>query len=237
MARWPRLIAPGYPMHLTQRGHNRGITFHDDQDFGCFRAILADASERAHCAVHAYALMSNHIHLLLTPSERTSPSRLMQRVGSRFVRYANKRHQRTGTLWEGRFRSSIVDTDRYFLACCRYIDLNPVRAGIVPHADDYIWSSHGTLAHGIDDGLVTPHATYLALGASAAMRQSAYRRFCSIALPPETTGALRIGSRLGTVVGDPRFQRQLETVLKRPTTRLEHGGDRKSQRWLASVRG
>jgi putative transposase len=234
MARWPRIVAPSYPVHVTQRGHNRDVTFYDAQDFANYRNILLRAAARTSCAIHAYALMSNHIHLLLTPPSRVGLSRLMQTVGSRFVRYWNRRHQRTGTLWDGRFKSSLVDTDRYFLACSRYIDLNPVRAGIVQRAESYEWSSHRHLAHGAADGLIQTHVAYDVLGATARLRQVAYAEFCAERTQLRATNALRSAIQRGAA-GDARFLAQVEALLQRPTQRRAHGGDRRSEQWHASA--
>lgn len=235
MARWPRLVAPKYPMHVTQRGHNRDVTFHDEQDFAVYREILLRASLRTSCAIHAYALMSNHIHLLLTPSDWLGPARLMQCVGSRFVRYWNKRHHRSGTLWDGRFRSSLVDNDRYFLACCRYIDLNPVRAGLAREAESYEWSSHRHLAQGVHDPLITSHVAYEALARTAAQRQLAYREYCAQGTSSRAADTIRSATRSGGATGDSRFIAQLQSLLKRPTTRRQHGGDRRGSGWQISA--
>ena len=236
MARWPRLVAPSFPLHVTQRGHNRDITFRDEQDFSCYREIVLQESIRTSCAIHAYALMSNHVHLLLTPTDPLGAARLMQRVGSRFVRYWNKRHHRTGTLWDGRFKSSIVDNDHYFLACCRYIDLNPVRAGIVRDAASYEWSSHQRLAHGMDDALITTHAAYDALAESSLMRQFAYHEYCIQGTSDRAAATFRHAVRSGAATGDRRFIDRMERLLRRPVMRRAHGGDRKSGGWQTSIR-
>lgn len=231
MARRPRLVAPEYPMHVTQRGHNRDIVFHDEFDFAKYRELLHRESVRTGCSIHAYALMSNHVHLLLTPTNRLGPSRFMQRVGSQFVRYWNKRHRRSGTLWEGRFWSCIIDDDRYFLQCCRYIDMNPVEAGVVRQADEYEWSSHRHLALGIEDRLVVPHITYLALAPTAELRHRAYSAYCRQETPAPALQEIRSATRAGSAAGGPRFVARIERLLARPVTRLSHGGDRKGSGW------
>ena len=141
MARPPRTVIPGVPLHITQRGNDRVRTFHDDRDITHYREILLDSTRTLGCAVHSYVFMPNHVHLLLTPPDPSAPARLMQRVGARYVRYVNTVYGRTGTLWEGRFRSAIVDSDRYVLTCMRYIELNPVRAGLVREPELAKWSS------------------------------------------------------------------------------------------------
>ena len=221
-------------MHVIQRGHNRDATFHDAQDFECYREILWQASTRTACAIHAYALMSNHIHLLLTPANLLGASRLMQRAGSQYVRYWNKRHRRSGTLWDGRFKSSIVETDRYFLACCRYIDRNPVQAGIVADAQSYPWSSHRHLAYGLEDRLLTSHPSYEALAETAELRQATYREYCAPERPGNGAQAIRSATRCGAVAGRPHFVVSVERLLQRPAVRQAHGGDRKSDSWRAS---
>ena len=175
MARMPRVVVPGYPLHVTQRGHNREPIFFTPQDRETFLVDLSEAAAQQGCAVHAYALMTNHVHLLLTPAEADGPSRLMQALGARYVGHVNRAYGRTGTLWDGRFRSSVLDSDRYFVACSRYIELNPVRAGLVSDPGDYRWSSFRANALGETDAVLTPHPLYLGLGATAAARQQAYR--------------------------------------------------------------
>jgi putative transposase len=236
MPRWPRLVSPALPMHITQRGHNRELTFHDEHDYAYYMETLIEASAASSCAVHAYALMQNHVHLLITPAHRTGPARLLQRVGSRYVRYWNKRHHRSGTMWEGRFRSSIVDSDRYLLTCSRYIDMNPVRAGIVVDAESYQWSSYRRLAQGADDAIVRPHVSYLALGTSSDDRERAYREFCQRTEPVHKIDLIRTATHGGGASGDSRFHAGLERLLKRPTIRAPHGGDRKSSVWQTSLR-
>lgn len=230
MARWPRLVAPEFPMHVTQRGHNRDGVFLDEQDFATYREILYEACVHSHCKLHAYALMSNHVHLLLTPMNLSGASRLMQRTGSQYVRYWNKRHHRSGTLWNGRFWSSIVDSDRYFLDCCRYIDLNPVQAGMVQQAHAYEWSSHRHLAFGIRDRMLTDHVSYNVLASNAELRQRAYREYCKQDVPGIAVDQIRSATRAGTATGGPRFVARIERLLQRPVTRESHGGDRRSRR-------
>lgn len=231
MARWPRLVAPGFPMHVTHRGHNRQATFHDAEDFASYREILHQASRRSACAIHAYVLMSNHVHLLITPTAPRSAANMMQRVGSRFVRYWNKRHHRSGTLWDGRFRSSIVDSDLYFMACCRYIDLNPVRAGISVDAASYIWSSFGRLALGMHDPLITPHGAYNALGVTDDSRQVAYQTYCATDGGNRTENTIRLATRGGAAAGHRQFVAGLELHLRRPAARKPHGGNRRTAEW------
>lgn len=175
MARMPRVVVPGYPLHVTQRGHNREPIFFTPRDRAAFLVDLSEAAAQHGCAVHAYVLMTNHVHLLLTPAEADGPSRLMQALGARYVGYVNRTYGRTGALWDGRFRSTVPDSDRHFLACSRYIELNPVRAGLVSDPADYPWSSFRANALGETDAVLSPHTLYLGLGAAATARQQAYR--------------------------------------------------------------
>jgi putative transposase len=174
---------------------DRCVTFISDDDFALYLWVLRDASVRAGCAVHSYALMSNHVHLLLTPAVSDGPASLMRALGQRYVRYFNDRCRRTGTLWEGRFRSTIVDTDSYFLACSRYIERNPVRAGIVDDPGAYLWSSYRRNALGENDGIVTPHWLYTSLGGNDEARRAAYRGLFAAEIPPVRTAEIRTAVR------------------------------------------
>jgi putative transposase len=151
------------PMHVIQRGNNRDATFRVPSDYMRYRDILHAASQRSRCAIHAYVLMTNHVHMLLTPEEDDGPSRMMQLIGSRYVPYVNSRVPRTGTLWEGRYRSSLVNSDRYLFTCSRYIELNPVRARMTDDPGHYLWSSYLHNARGVHDPLITPHDLYRGL--------------------------------------------------------------------------
>ena len=175
MPRPPRLIAPGVPLHVVQRGNNRGACFFDGRDCVRYLHFLLKAALEERCRIHAYCLMSNHVHLLLTPEDEAGCARLMKVVNQRHTQHMNRVHARTGTLWEGRYRSNVVFSARYVLACYRYIELNPVRAGLVRDPAQYPWSSYRTNAEGIPDPLIHPHGTYAALGRSAAARLAAYR--------------------------------------------------------------
>ncbi len=218
----------GQPLHITQRGNNRGRSFADAHDFRRFRQVLHEASVGAGCAIHAYVLMSNHVHLLVTPVSDRGPAQMMQAVGRRYVRYFNDRHARTGTLWEGRFRSSLIDSQLYFLTCSRYIERNPVRAGIVAGPGDYAWSSFGCNAHGHADPLITPHSLYMALGATPAERQASYRAMFAGREETEAADAIRRATKAGTALGSARYRAALEMTLQRRVTRMTHGGDRRS---------
>jgi putative transposase len=224
MARRPRQAIAGFPYHVIQRGNNRQAVFLDDVDRRQYLAWLDEAARACGTAVHAYVLMDNHVHLLATPGDGEGLSRTMQAVGRRYVRWFNRRHGRTGTLWEGRFRSSLVEADRYLLACQRYIESNPVRAGRVDAAADWPWSSHRHHVGLALDPLVRTHPTVWALGNTPFDRESAYRRlFDEGGAGPEDEWLLR---RLvsGKPTASTDFQKDLEhqhgvRLLTRPVGR------------------
>ena len=191
--------------------------------------MLLETSQRFQCAIHAYVLMTNHVHLLVSARDSLGPSRMMQTIGRRYVRSVNIRRRRTGTLWEGRFKSSTIDSERYFLTCSRYIELNPVRAQMVDDVGDYRWSSYRHNAHGEHDALITPYVLYEALDTSPPLRRRAYRALFRHAIEPTALDTIRHAARRGTALGDSRFVHKLETSAKRPIARYPHGGDRRSQ--------
>ncbi len=191
MARMRRIVVPGMPLHITQRGNDRVRTFHDERDLTFYRELLLEATREYGCAVHAYVFMRNHVHLLLTPNDSSGPSRFMQRVGTRYVRYVNIVYGRTGTLWEGRYKSALVDSERYLLACMRYIELNPVRAGVVSDPAFARWSSFRCNALGEPDALVSPHPIFQQMGASQSERREGYTALCRSALEPEMLRDIR----------------------------------------------
>ena len=175
MPRPPRVVLPSVPLHIIQRGNNRVPCFAGTSDYLVYLDMLRECAFDCGCGLHAYVLMSNHVHLLLSPDSDDSASTMMQRLGRRYVGYFNRRHGRTGTLWEGRFHSSVVQDQRYLMVCHRYIELNPVRARMVDAPADYPWSSHQSNALGQHSPLLTPHLSYLGLGGEPAARQAAYR--------------------------------------------------------------
>jgi putative transposase len=228
MPRPPRAVLPGQPLHIIQRGVNRSACFVDDADRVRYKHALSSASDRAGCAIHAYVLMTNHVHLLLTPKDAGSAGRMMQTLGRHYVRYFNDRYGRSGTLWEGRYRSTMVESDRYFLACSRYVESNAVRAGMVARPDLYRWSSYCCNAEGEPDALVTPHACYLELDGCPALRRASYRALFSSPCDPDVLDAIRRATNDGTVLGGAPHREWLEASLNRRLTRASHGGDRRS---------
>ena len=175
MPRRPRITLPGVPLHLIQRGNNRQACFLADDDYRAYLNWLEEYARKSHCLIHAYVMMRNHVYLLMTPANADSASGLMKRLGQRYVQYINRTYRRSGTLWEGRFRSCLVGEEDYLLGCYRYIELNPIRARMVDHPAEYPWSSYRTNGQGKPSKLLTPHPLYVALGGNEKARQAAYR--------------------------------------------------------------
>ena len=220
MPRHARLRAAGLPLHVIQRGNNRTACFYADRDYALYLQHLEELARRFGCAVHAYVLMTNHVHLLLTPDGEDGASLLMKRLGQRYVQYVNRTYRRSGTLWEGRFRSSIVQQQGYLLRCQRYIEINPVRAGIVRHPGDYRWSSYRSNAEGSPSRLLTPHEVFVALGAQEGERLAAYRALFQSELDLEQVKEIRLAVNGGFALGNTRFRAQIAGMLGR---RVEPG--------------
>ena len=215
MARQPRLALPGYPHHVIQRGNNRQPIVLDETDRRMLYSLWLEESQRHKVAVNAYVLLDNHFHMLLTPPSDEAMSLMMQSVGRSYVRYFNKRHNRSGTLWEGRYKSSLIDSEAYLLTCMAYIDLNPVRAGLSESAEDFSWSSYKHLAGQNIDKLVTPHALYWGLGNTPFAREAAYAEFVAGGLSAATQKDLTESALKGRVVGRPDFLTSLEKSTRR----------------------
>ncbi|MGP1629160.1 MAG: transposase [Giesbergeria sp.] len=223
MARLPRLTLAGYPHHVIQRGNNRQMIFADTQDFEIMLALLAENAQKFAVAVHAYVLMDNHFHLLATPATAEALPLMMQAVGRSYVRYFNNRHGRSGTLWEGRYRSTLIESERYLLACMVYIDLNPVRAGRVAQAADWRWSSH---AHSLGlraDRLITPHALYWSLGNTPFAREAAYGALVQAGLSAGQQSALTDATLRGWALGEAAFVAAIQKKSARRVTKSKAG--------------
>lgn len=215
MARLPRYVLPEQPQHVIQRGNNRCPIFASAADYKFFHDCLTNACVRHRCHVHAYVFMTNHVHMLMTPETAQGIGRTMQSVGRRYVRYFNDRYRRTGTLWEGRYRATLIDSQSYLLRCYRYIELNPVRAGQANHPADYQWSSYRANALGRRDALVMPHAEYAALGANDTDRRSAYRALFLDIIDEATLCHIRESTHKGWALGDDRFRVEISKLLNR----------------------
>lgn len=223
MARLARVAVPGYPYHVIQRGNNRQQIFTSDADRVFLRELLAENASRFDVAVHAYVLMDNHFHLLLTPNSEGGLPSMMQAVGRRYVRYFNDANHRTGTLWEGRYKSALVQTERYLMACMVYIDLNPVRAGMVRQAQDFVWSSHGHYAGVRNDPLITAHPLFWELGNTPFEREGRYRELVQAGVSEQQSGALRQAMTSGWVLGDDEFVQALQSRTTRRLVRAYAG--------------
>jgi putative transposase len=217
MPRRARIVAAGYPMHVILRGIDRAAVFFDDGDRRCFLEWLGAAAAHERVAVHAYVLMTNHVHLLMTAERDAGVPTVMKHVGQRYVQSVNRTYHRTGGLFEGRFRSAVIEADSYLFACQRYIELNPVRAAMVAAPGDYSWSSYRANALGERDPVVTPHALYRQLAGSDEARRDAYRQLFTDALSTEVLQRLRDCTNGGFVVGRPRFERQIAAMVGRRT--------------------
>lgn len=215
MARLPRLTVPGYPHHIIQRGNNRQPIFVSTADYEMLLGLLEESARKFGVAIHSYVLMSNHIHLLATPSTEEGVPRMMQALGRSYVRYFNAKHGRTGTLWEGRYRSTLIQAERYLLACMVYIDLNPVRAAMVGDPADYPWSSHLSYIGRRSDRLVTPHPLYWELGNTPFARDAAYAELVHSGMGSQQQRALTDSALRGWALGDPDYVADLQ----RRTTR------------------
>jgi putative transposase len=201
MPRVARAIVPDIAVHVIQRGNNRGACFFGDADYAAYLRFLGRFAPRCGCSIHAYCLMTNHVHLLVTPHAAEACARLMKSLGQHYVQYVNRARKRSGTLWEGRFRSSLVATERYALACYRYIELNPVRAGLVAAPRDYRWSSFSANAIGDADGLLSPHPAYLGLADDALARRRQYGGLFDVSMPVEEIDEIRSAARNGRALG------------------------------------
>ena len=223
MARLPRIHLPNLPAHVVIRGNDRKAVFASERDRIFFHRCLLEASKRYRLAMHAYVFMTNHVHLVATGEHALSLSRSIQMVGRRYVSYFNYRYGRTGTLWEGRFRSCPIQSDRHLLACHRYVEMNPVRAGIVNAPGDYVWSSHRLLALGKCDDLITPHPIYVGLGTDGETRRRRYQQLFDKRLSPGTLRRIRDALNAGLALGSREFCRQLEQQSGRRVTTAKMG--------------
>lgn len=227
MARLPRIDIPGVPQHLIVRGNNRGAMFRDEGDRIIFMRYLEEALDSCGCDLHAYVLMGNHVHLLATAQVRGGISELMQELGRKFARVFNLRWGRTGTLFEGRFRSSLVDSEAYLFTCMAYIELNPVRARMVDAPGDYPWSSFRSNSSGRPGAPLVPHRLYAGLGRSPAERACAYREMVESGVGKQELERIRAAAQKSRALGTPAFCARIEAELERTITPREKGRPRK----------
>jgi putative transposase len=213
MPRSWRQLLPGVAAHIIQRGNNRSACFRHDSDYLVYLANLGVLSQKYECAIHAYCLMTNHVHLLLTARAAGECTALMRDLGQRYVQYFNRRYERTGTLWEGRYRSSIVESSHYVLACYRYIELNPVRAGMVDHPVGYLWSSFAVNSGMRSDPLVAPHAEFEALATEASARHVMYRGMFDQRMDPVLVQKIRDATNSGYPLASETFRNRVLAPL------------------------
>ena len=227
----PRFVILDQPQHLILRGNNRAEIFCADADYSFYLEKLKLACDKHGCSVHAYVLMTNHVHLLITPHFEQSLGKAMQMLGRYYVQYYNYCYQRTGTLWEGRYKATLIDSEAYLLTCMRYIELNPVRAGMVIDPADYPWSSYHHNALGQLSELVAPHPEYLRLGKSNETRQAAYRDLFKHYLSEKNITEIREATNKAWVLGNDRFKQRIQEQLGRRVEPKARGGDRKSEQF------
>jgi putative transposase len=226
MARLARLTLPGYPHHIIQRGNNRQPIFASTADYETLLGMLDEDARKFGVALHAYVLMSNHLHLLATPASTEGIPQMMQALGRSYVRYFNRRQQRTGTLWEGRYRSTLIQAERHLLACMAYIDLNPVRAGMVSEPADYPWSSHLHYLGRRSDKLITPHPLYWELGNTPFARDMAYGELVQSGIGLEQQQALTDATFRGWALGEPDYVAELQRRTQRRVAKAKAGRPR-----------
>ncbi len=223
MPRKPRFHVPGIPQHIIQRGNNREPCFYAEDDYLRYLDDLKDALTRNNCALHAYVLMTNHVHLLVTPFTEYGVSHTMQDVGRKYVQYINRTYKRSGTLWEGRYKSSLVDTEAYLLTCMRYIELNPVRAGMVMHPAEYQWSSYQHNAQGNENLILSSHPLYLSLHHDPLTRLHNYRELFRMHMNSEQLHEIRESLNQELVLGREEFKDKIEQMTQRQTRRGKVG--------------
>ena len=217
------MYLPGIPAHIVQRGNNREPCFFAEDDYRFYLDRLYLALKRYRIQLHAYVLMANHVHLLLTPAEADGISRMMSLLGQHYVQYINRTYRRSGTLWEGRHKASIVHAEEYLLSCYRYIELNPVRAGMVERPDAYPWSSYRYHAWGEENRLIRDHDLYVTLGRTETARQYAYRELFRVEMPDKAIHSIRHACYYNHPLGNDRFKEKIEATLKRRVGRARLG--------------
>ncbi len=229
MARLPRIVIPNQPLHIMHRGNNRQDIFESEEDMVRIKEDIAVSLSKTKCQLHAYVIMSNHLHLLITPQDKSQLASFMQSMANRYARYFNAGRKRTGTIWEGRFKSCLVDSDNYLFALYKYIEMNPVKANLVAHAAEYKWSSYRHNALGQNDKLISEHALYSDLGSDVDQRCKAYKGIFNQPNSDNQESQISNATLRGEVYGSDAFHQEISASISRPTKLSLHGGDRKSE--------
>ncbi len=235
MARFPRIILADQPHHVIQRGNNRQAIFLENQDYEFYLEKLKICADENNCNIHAYVQMTNHVHLLISPKCSASLSNTMKTLGCYYVRYFNDKYRRTGTLLEGRYKASLIDSEQYLFICMRYIELNPVRAGMVEHPSQYRWSSYHHNALGKFDILIQAHEKYYALSNNKEVRQKHYSELFTHYIQQEVLLELQTAVNTCRVFGNDQFKQAVSSKLKRVIKPENHGGDRKSEIYRSKI--
>lgn len=230
MPRKPRFFLPNVPVHMVIRGNSRQSVFAEDEEYLAYLQWMKEGCDVCDCQIHAYVLMTNHIHILLSAAKPANISKFSQAVGRKYVPYFNHKYGRSGTLWEGRFKASSIDSERYLLACYRYIEMNPVRAKLVSDRKKYLWSSYLANAYGKKDGLVAPHSLYLCLGNTEKIRQMHYRNLFSKEVSADFLTEIRHSTQTGTPLGGRKFKEEIESLLQVKVGYSKRGRPRKTNK-------
>ncbi len=223
MPRKTRMYLPNVPAHIVQRGNNRDVCFFAEEDCNFYKEVLGEGLKRYGAELHAYCLMTNHVHLLITPMAADSISRILQHIGRQYVQYINKTYRRSGTLWEGRHKASLIDAENYLLACYRYIELNPVTAAMVEKPEEYLWSSYHANAVGKADSLITPHEIYHRLANNDEARRYHYRELFCVNLSEHNVHCIRESLAANQVLGEGKFKEQIEAAFNRKLGYVKRG--------------
>jgi putative transposase len=229
MARLARFFVKNQPQHIIQRGNNKDVIFAHEADYQFYLEYLAEAAEANLLKIHAYVLMTNHVHLLASPLHEQSIPKTLQSLGRRYVQYFNRSYGRTGTLWEGRYKATLIDSDQYLFTCMRYIELNPVRANMVRHPKNYPWSSYHRNANGKADALITPHDLYLSLGKDDKRRQAAYAALFKERLSQLELESIRDATNKAWVLGSEKFKNRVEKLSARRAKPKPRGRPKKKE--------
>jgi putative transposase len=235
MARLPRIVIPNQPLHIMHRGNNRQEIFKTKEDMLRLKADIKESLLKSNCKLHAYVIMSNHLHLLLTPRDKDQLAIFMQSMANRYVRYFNAKRKRTGTIWEGRYKSCLIDSDHYLFVLYRYIEMNPVKASMVKNVKDYEWSSYRYNALGKADPLITEHLQYNRLGKDTRVRCKNYRALFHELNTTQQDKQITEATMRGEVYGSKKFHTKIIKLIDRPTVLATHGGDRKSDDFCNQV--